>query len=139
VAATPELTLSPIGFVRSSLKDRAQAPLQGYEGAPEAWLELAAQFREGLTGLLTGDEVIVVTWFDRARRDVLKLHPRGDASLPITGVFATRSPDRPNPLGLHRVTILEREGTRLRVAPLEALDGTPVVDLKPVLDASNDR
>jgi tRNA-Thr(GGU) m(6)t(6)A37 methyltransferase TsaA len=131
-------TLKPIGFVRSALKDRSLAPKQGFEGAPEAWLELDQGFAEGLDGLSAGEAVVLVTWFHESRRDVLKLHPRGDPSLPIAGVFATRSPDRPNPLGLHRVTILEIAGTRLRVSPLEAIDGTPVVDIKPVLPESAD-
>ena len=131
-------TLRPIGFVRSALRDRSGAPKQGFEGAPDAWLELAQEFAEGLEGLSSGDEVVLLTWFHESRRDVLKLHPRGDPSLPITGVFATRSPDRPNPIGLHRVQILELTGTRLRVSPLEAIDGTPVVDLKPVLAESAD-
>lgn len=131
-------TLKPIGFVRSILSDRRSAPKQGFEGAPDAWLELAEEFTLGLEGLSVGDHVVLITWFHEARREVLKLHPRGDPSLPITGVFATRSPDRPNPLGLHRVEILELAGTRLRVSPLEAIDGTPVVDLKPVLAESAD-
>ena len=131
-------TLKPIGFVRSALKDRSLAPKQGFEGAPEAWLELDPEFADGLDGLSAGEAVVLITWFHESRRDVLKLHPRGDPSLPITGVFATRSPDRPNPLGLHRVTILEIAGTRLRVSPLEAIDGTPVVDIKPVLPESAD-
>jgi tRNA-Thr(GGU) m(6)t(6)A37 methyltransferase TsaA len=128
----------PIGFVRSALKDRSAAPKQGFEGAPEAWLEIENEYAQGLDGLSVGDQVVLVTWFHESRRDVLKLHPRGDPKLPITGVFATRSPDRPNPLGLHRVTLHEITGTRLRVGPLEAIDGTPVVDLKPVLAESAD-
>jgi tRNA-Thr(GGU) m(6)t(6)A37 methyltransferase TsaA len=127
------LTLSPIGFVRSSLKDLDAAPMQGDEGAPDAWLELFPPHGAGLNGLSVGDAVIVITWFDRARRDVLELHPRGDPSRPLTGVFATRSPDRPNPIGLHRVTVIERAEGRLCVGPLEAIDGTPVLDIKPVL------
>jgi tRNA-Thr(GGU) m(6)t(6)A37 methyltransferase TsaA len=128
----------PIGFVRSSLKARAEAPKQGYEGAPDAWLEIAPEVRDGLDGIKPGDDLIVVTWLDRARSDVLRVHPRGNPANPITGVFSTRSPDRPNPLGLHRVTVREVEGLRLKVGPLEALDGTPVVDLKPVLAQSSD-
>jgi tRNA-Thr(GGU) m(6)t(6)A37 methyltransferase TsaA len=131
-------TLKPIGFVRSALKNRSFAPMQGFEGAPEAWLELDQEFADGLDGMSAGEAVVLVTWFHESRRDVLKLHPRDDPSLPIAGVFATRSPDRPNPLGLHRVTILEIAGTRLRVSPLEAIDGTPVVDIKPVLPESAD-
>jgi tRNA-Thr(GGU) m(6)t(6)A37 methyltransferase TsaA len=131
-------TLRPIGFVRSTLKDRSAAPMQGFEGAPEAWLELESEFADGLDGLSTGDAVVLITWFHESRRDVLKLHPRDDPSLPISGVFTTRSPDRPNPLGLHPVTIHEIAGTRLRVSPLEAIDGTPLVDIKPVLAESAD-
>jgi tRNA-Thr(GGU) m(6)t(6)A37 methyltransferase TsaA len=131
--------LHPIGVVRSPLADRASAPLQGDEGAPDAWIELAAPVVEALEGLQAGDELILITWLHEARRDVLKVHPRGDESRPLTGVFATRSPDRPNPLGLHRVTALEIAPGRLRVEPLEAIDGTPVVDIKPVLGATADR
>lgn len=130
--------LTAVGVVRSGLTDPRKAPMQGYEGAPEAWLELREAFAEGLDGLAAGHDVIVITWLHEARRDVLRLHPRDDHRLPITGVFATRSQDRPNPLGLHRVRILEVSGNRLRVAPLEAVDGTPVVDIKPVLPASAD-
>lgn len=130
--------LKPIGVVRSSLKDRATAPNQSSEGAPDASIELTSSVLDGLQGVDVGDVMIVVTWFHEARRDVLKLHPRWDTRLPLTGVFATRSPDRPNPLGLHRVTVLEIAGRELRVGPLEAIDGTPVVDLKPVLQASVD-
>ncbi len=130
--------LAPIGFVRSSLKDRSAAPRQGFEGAPEAWIEIGEEFAEGLNGLSVGDQVVLITFFHESRRDVLMLHPRGDPNLPLTGVFATRSPDRPNPLGLHRVTLHEIAGTRLRVSPLEAIDGTPLVDLKPVLAESAD-
>ena len=122
-----------IGYVRSSLRSRDEAPRQGSEGAPDAWLELDLDVRTGLEGTTVGDEVIVLTWFHESRRDVLKLHPRGDPSLPITGVFATRSPDRPNPIGLHRVRVLEVAGPRIKVGPLEAIDGTPIVDIKPVL------
>jgi tRNA-Thr(GGU) m(6)t(6)A37 methyltransferase TsaA len=133
-----QYTLRPIGFVRSALKDRSAAPMQGFEGAPEAWIELEREFADGLDGLSTGDPIVLITWFHESRRDVLKLHPRDDPTLPISGVFTTRSPDRPNPLGLHRVTIHEIAGTRLRVNPLEAIDGTPVVDIKPVLAESAD-
>ena len=130
--------LNPIGFIRSSLQAREDAPRQGYEGAPDAWLELKEELAPALGGLSVGDAVIVITWFHRAKRDVLEVHPRSDRRNPLTGVFATRSPDRPNPLGLHRVTVLERVGTRLKIGPIEALDGTPVVDIKPVLDQSAD-
>jgi tRNA-Thr(GGU) m(6)t(6)A37 methyltransferase TsaA len=128
-----DAVIRPIGHVRSSLTSRAQAPRQGDEGAPDAWLELDEAVAPGLDGLAAGDEVIVLTWFHQARRDVLKLHPRGDTSLPVSGVFTTRSPDRPNPIGLHRVRVREVARNRLKVGPLEALDGTPVVDIKPVL------
>jgi tRNA-Thr(GGU) m(6)t(6)A37 methyltransferase TsaA len=125
--------LNPIGRVRSALKDRRAAPRQGNEGAPEATIELSPSVVEGLGGIRAGSEVIVITWLHEARRDVLTVHPRGEESRPLTGVFATRSPDRPNPLGLHRVTVLAIAGRELEVAPLEAIDGTPVVDIKPVL------
>src|SRR5262245_6624021 len=130
--------LNPIGFIRSALRTRREAPKQGSEGAPDAWLEVAAPFAQGLDGLATGDEIIVVTWLHQARRDVLKVHPRWDVRLPLTGVFATRSPDRPNPLGLHRVRVVEIAGNRLKVGPIEAVDGTPVVDVKPVLPGGAD-
>ncbi len=130
--------LTPIGIVRSPLRSRAEAPMQGYEGAPDAWLEIFPAFAEALDGIAPGSEVVVLTWFHRSRRDVLKVHPRRDPANPLTGVFATRSPDRPNPIGLHRVTVLEVDGTRLRVAPLEAIDGTPVLDVKSVLSRSED-
>ena len=125
--------LQRIGIVRSPLKVREKAPNQGSEGGPDAWIELTPSVLDGLEGIAAGDELIVITWLHEARRDVLKTHPRGDKSVPLAGVFATRSPDRPNPLGLHRVTVLEVAGLTLKVAPLEAIDGTPVVDLKPVL------
>jgi tRNA-Thr(GGU) m(6)t(6)A37 methyltransferase TsaA len=125
--------IRPIGWVESSLQDRADAPKQG-AGAPDAWLALAPEYLEGLRDVQVGTEAILLTWFDRADRTVLVTRPRDDPRNPLTGVFSTRSPDRPNPVGLHRVRILARDGARLRVGPLEALDGTPVVDLKPVLD-----
>lgn len=133
-----EYLLHPVGFIQSPLKDRGEAPRQGNEGAPNAWLEVNSAVAEGLEGIAVGNEIIVITWFHESRRDVLKLHPRGDKTNPLTGVFATRSPDRPNPLGLHRVTVLEIAGNRLKVGPIEAIDGTPVVDLKPVLPQSAD-
>ena len=108
-------------------------PRQGSEGAPDAWLEVDPAFARGLSGIAPGDEVIVVTWLHRADREVLETHPRNDPAIPLAGVFATRSPDRPNPLGLHRVTVREITGARLRIGPIEAIDGTPVVDVKPVL------
>jgi tRNA-Thr(GGU) m(6)t(6)A37 methyltransferase TsaA len=130
--------LHPIGHVRSTLRRLAEAPRQGSEGAPDAWLEIDPRFEPALRGLAAGADVIVITWLDRADRDVVETHPRNDPANPLTGVFATRSPDRPNPLGLHRVTVRELGGTRLRVGPLEAIDGTPVVDVKPVLAATDD-
>jgi tRNA-Thr(GGU) m(6)t(6)A37 methyltransferase TsaA len=126
-------TLRPIGTIRSVLETRDQAPKQGDEGAPDAWLEVHPWAREALQGVVVGDQLIVITWFDRARRDVLRVHPRSDPSRPLTGVFATRSPDRPNPLGLHPVFVRAMEEERIRVGPIEALDGTPVVDIKPVI------
>ncbi len=131
-----EFTLYPVGFVRSPLKHLAEVPRQGSEGAPEAWLEVEPALAEGFDGFTVGDKIIVITWFHLAQRDILKLHPRDDKTIPLTGVFATRSPDRPNPLGLHPVTILEIDGHRLKVGPLEAIDGTPIVDIKPVLPPS---
>ena len=135
----PEYVIEPIGFVRSELTRLEAAPMQGDEGAPEAWLELTPQAAEGLAGLQVGDELILLTWLHLAQRDVLQVHPRGDLNRPLTGVFATRSPDRPNPIGLHRVSVLEvaYAERKLRVAPLEAIDGTPIVDIKPVLAGSN--
>jgi tRNA-Thr(GGU) m(6)t(6)A37 methyltransferase TsaA len=128
----------PIGVIRSILKTRGQAPKQGSEGAPDAWLEMSPSVAEGLDGLVVGNEVIVVTWLHRARRNRLKVYPRSDRRLPLTGVFATRSPDRPNPLGLHRVTVRGIAKNRLRIGPIEAIDGTPVVDIKPVLAGPQD-
>ena len=131
--------LQPIGRVESPLLDRAKAPRQGNEGSPDAWLNIEARFRAALDGLQVGDEVIVLTWLDRARRDVLVVHPRGDPANPLQGVFNTRSPDRPNPIGLHRVRILAMEDTRIQVSDMEAIDGTPVIDVKPVLDPRVER
>jgi tRNA-Thr(GGU) m(6)t(6)A37 methyltransferase TsaA len=129
--------LERVGEIRSTLRDRAEAPRQGGEGAPDAWLEVRPQFAPALSGISAGDDLLVVTWLHRADRSVLEVHPRDDPAAPLAGVFATRSPDRPNPLGLHRVTVREVYGTRLRVGPIEAIDGTPVVDIKPVLDFSD--
>ena len=129
---TPVLTL--IGVVESTLVNLDDSPRQGDEGAPDAWLVIAPDFVTALDGLAAGDDILVFTWLDRARRDVLRVHPRGDRTRPEEGVFATRSPHRPNPIGLHRVTIVAIDGTRVHVRPLEALNGTPVVDIKPVLD-----
>ena len=125
--------LHAIGLIRSSIKQRSEAPKQGSEGAPDAWLEVNPAVAEGLDGLAAGDELIVVSWLHQARRDVLKVHPRSNPSAPLTGVFATRSPDRPNPVGLHPVTVREVDKNRLRIGPIEAIDGTPVVDIKPAL------
>jgi len=133
----PIVRIEPIGIVRSPLTRLEDAPMQGDEGAPEAWLELTPQTAPALKGLTAGDELIVLTWLHLAQRDVLEVHPRGDLNRPLTGVFATRSPDRPNPIGLHRVSVLEIEAQRLRVAPLEAIDGTPIIDIKPVLVGSD--
>lgn len=125
--------LKVIGSVESPLTDMDSAPRQPDEGAPEAWLVFESEILEGLRTVRAGDEVILVTWLDRARRDVLSVHPRGDASRPLAGVFSTRSPHRPNPIGLHRVEITAIDGRRLRVRSLEALDGTPIIDVKPIL------
>lgn len=132
---SPLYTIEPIGFVRSELTRLEDAPMQGDEGAPDAWLELLPQVVQGLSGIQSGDQLIVLTWLHLALRDVLQVHPRGDLNRPLTGVFATRSPDRPNPVGLHRVTVLEVVGAegKLRVTRLEAIDGTPIMDIKPVL------
>jgi len=135
---TVELVLHRIGVVRSSVTDRKNAPRQGYEGAPEASIEVDAEFARGLDGIKAGDDVVLLTWLHQGQRDVLEVRPRKDPRNPLTGVFATRSPDRPNPIGLHRVTVTRIEGARLGVRPLEVIDGTPVVDIKPVLDQSND-
>jgi tRNA-Thr(GGU) m(6)t(6)A37 methyltransferase TsaA len=127
-----------IGTIRSTLKSRSQAPKQGAEGAPDAWLEVNSIAAPGLDGLVVGQDLIVVTWLHRARRDVLKVHPRSNLRRPLTGVFATRSPDRPNPVGLHRVTLRRIVKNRLRIGPLEAIDGTPVIDIKPLLPGLRD-
>jgi tRNA-Thr(GGU) m(6)t(6)A37 methyltransferase TsaA len=129
----PRFEVQPIGTVQSPLTDPASAPRQGDEGASDAWLAFEPAVLEGLEGIRVGDEVIVVTWLDRARRDVLRVHPRGDPSRPEQGVFNTRSSDRPNPIGLHRVEVLAIEDGRIEVRNLEAVDGTPIVDVKPVL------
>ena len=126
-------------MIRSELANLANAPLQGDEGSYEAWLELTSQVAQGLVGIKVGDNLIVLTWLHRAQRDVLQVHPRGRPDAPLTGVFATRSPDRPNPIGLHRVSVLQIAGQYLKVAPIEAIDGTPIVDIKPVLTQLNDR
>ena len=127
------MELRAIGRVASSLTDRAAAPKQGFEGGPEAWVVLEPELAAGLEGISAGDEIIVVTWLDRAQRDVLRVHPRDDRTAPQRGVFSTRSADRPNPIGLHPVRVLAVEGHRVLVSDLEAVDGTPVLDLKPRL------
>jgi tRNA-Thr(GGU) m(6)t(6)A37 methyltransferase TsaA len=133
------MELIAIGTVESPLTDRAAAPKQGDEGAPDAWLAFDASVADGLEGLAAGDELLVLTWLDRAARDVLRTRPRDDPARPEQGVFATRSPDRPNPIGLHRVRVLAVDGLRLRVSDLEALDGTPIVDVKPALARVDER
>ena len=130
----PPFELHPIGWVRSPLTDRTAAPKQGFEGGPDAWLEFDAAVLEGLRDLRVGDEVTLVTWLHRASREVLVTRPRDDPANPEVGVFSTRSPDRPNPIGLHRVEIAGLDGPRVRVRRLEALDGTPILDVKPVLN-----
>jgi tRNA-Thr(GGU) m(6)t(6)A37 methyltransferase TsaA len=131
--------LRPVGFVRSPLTTRENAPKQGSEGAPPAIVEIDPAFVQALDGIVTGSEVILLTWLHQSDRDTLRVHPRGDPQKPLRGVFATRSPDRPNPIGLHRVRVLEiGESGRLRVEPLEAIDGTPVVDIKPVLTGAGE-
>jgi tRNA-Thr(GGU) m(6)t(6)A37 methyltransferase TsaA len=131
--------LRPIGTVESPLTDPNAAPKQGDEGAPEAWLVFEPDVRDGLRDLQADTEIIVLTWLDRADRSVLEVHPRDDPANPMQGVFNTRSADRPNPIGLHRVEIVAVDGSRLRVRNLEAIDGTPILDVKPVLDQWRDR
>jgi tRNA-Thr(GGU) m(6)t(6)A37 methyltransferase TsaA len=131
--------LQPIGTVRSKLNRVEDCVNQGWEGAPDAWVEINPDFVNGLKGITPGCEVVLLTWFHMAKRNVLKLHPRNNPENPLRGVFATRSPDRPNPVGLHRVEVLEVDMQgRLRVRPLEALDGTPIIDIKPILQKSLD-
>ena len=134
MSSTP-FQVVPIGRVESPLTDPVAAPRQGDEGAPDAWLVFEPAVLDGLDGISPGDEVVVLTWLDRADRDVLRVHPRGDVARPQEGVFKTRSQHRPNPIGLHRVTIVSIDGGRARVHNLEALDGTPILDVKPVLSA----
>jgi tRNA-Thr(GGU) m(6)t(6)A37 methyltransferase TsaA len=131
--STASGVLRPVGFLESDLKARHEAPKQGEEGAPDAWLAIEPWAGDALDGIAVGDTLIVITWFHQAQRDVMRVHPRSDPRNPITGVFATRSPDRPNPLGLHTVTVRAIDGLRLRIGPIEAIDGTPVVDIKPAL------
>ena len=132
-------TIEPVGYVRSDLIRLEDAPRQGDECAPEAWLEIGPAVTAGLAGVQVGDELIVLTWLHLADRSVLQVHPRGDQARPLTGVFATRSPDRPNPVGLHHVYVLEVAEGRLRVSPLEAIHGTPIIDLKPALTSNPSR
>jgi tRNA-Thr(GGU) m(6)t(6)A37 methyltransferase TsaA len=133
------MELVAVGTVESPLTERASAPKQGDEGAPDAWVAFDERFADALDGIAAGDELLLLTWFDRAARDVLRVRPRSDPARAEQGVFGTRSPDRPNPIGLHRVTVLEIDGLRVRVSNLEALDGTPVVDVKPVLGGVDER
>lgn len=132
-AMRADLEIRPVGRVESALRDRAAAPKQGNEGAPEAWLVFEAELLDALHGIEVGDEILVLTWLDRGKRDVLRTRPRDDPANPLQGVFNTRSPDRPNPIGLHPVTVLAIEGPRMLVSELEALDGTPILDLKPLI------
>jgi tRNA-Thr(GGU) m(6)t(6)A37 methyltransferase TsaA len=127
------MQLRPVAVVESPLRARADAPKQGFEGAPDAWLVFDPEVADAVSDVAVGDRLIVLTWLDRGDRSVLRVHPRSDPATPLTGVFSTRSPDRPNPIGLHEVTVREIDGLRVRVSDLEALDGTPVVDVKPRL------
>lgn len=132
--------IEPIGIIRSPLTNLSDAPRQGDEGSYQAWLEFSPDVAPALLGINIGDQLIVLTWLHLAHRDVLQVHPRGNPDNPLTGVFTTRSPHRPNPIGLHRVSVLQIEAQRLKVAPLEAIDGTPILDIKPVLtDKIDDR
>jgi tRNA-Thr(GGU) m(6)t(6)A37 methyltransferase TsaA len=136
----PPINLVAIGHVESPLVDREQAPKQGNEGAPESWVVFRDEFAEALRDLRAGDEMLVLTWLDRGDRTTLSVHPRDDLTAPMRGVFSTRSQDRPNPIGIHRVRIAQIESrTRFKVLDLEAFDGTPVVDVKPVLDRTLER
>ncbi len=131
--SVPAYSVRPIGVVRSALRDASAAPKQGPEGAPSAWIEVDPGFAAALPGLAVGDQLILLTWLHEAQRDLLQVHPRDDLDSPLKGVFATRSADRPNPIGLHPVKLLAIEGLRLHVSPLEAIDGTPIVDIKPAI------
>lgn len=131
----PPVSLHPIGRLASDLRALADAPRQGEEGAPEAWLELGREYADGLAGVRVGDRLVILTWLHQARRDLLKVHPRGDPDQPLTGVFACRSPHRPNPIGLHNVQVLAMGADRIRIGPIEAIDGTPVLDIKIALRA----
>ena len=137
MTAPVSYSVYPIGLIRSDLKRREDAPRQGREGAPNASIEVLPSYMKALHRMQIGDEIIIISWLHRARRNVREVHPRGDASRPLMGVFSTRSPDRPNPIGLHRVKVFGMNRGRLHVGPIEAIDGTPVIDIKPVID-SND-
>jgi tRNA-Thr(GGU) m(6)t(6)A37 methyltransferase TsaA len=134
-----DFTVRPIGRVESSLTSTADAPRQGDEGAPDAYLILDPDVQTGLDGITAGDEIVLLTWLHKADRSILRVHPRGDLSRPEAGVFSTRAPNRPNPIGLHRVRVLDVDEYRLHVSGLEAIDGTPIVDLKPVLGSIDER
>ena len=131
--------LIPVARVESELRDLDEAPRQGDEGAPDAWVVVDPAYAVAAADIAVGARLVLLTWLDRARRDVLAVHPRGDRSRPETGVFSTRSPHRPNPVGLHDVTVKAVDGTRLLVGPLEAVDGTPVLDIKSVLEPAQQR
>ena len=134
-----KIEVVPVGWVESPLTEMTQAPMQPDEGAPPAWLVFEPGVADAMRDLLPGTEILVLTWLDRADRGVLETIPRGDPGNPMTGVFSTRSPDRPNPIGLHRVRVIAVDGLRAQVDHLEALDGTPVIDVKAVLDQAADR
>jgi tRNA-Thr(GGU) m(6)t(6)A37 methyltransferase TsaA len=138
-SSATDFTVRPIGRVQSPLVSTADAPRQGDEGAPDAYLLLDPEVQAGLDGIAVGDELIVLSWLHEADRTVLRVHPRGDLSRPEAGVFSTRAPSRPNPIGLHRVRVLDIAGVRLHVSGLEAIDGTPVIDLKPTLASIEER
>ena len=138
-SSATDFTVHPIGRVQSPLISTADAPRQGDEGAPDAYLVLHPEVQAGLDGVAVGDEIIILTWLHEADRSVLRVHPRGDLSRPEAGVFSTRAPSRPNPIGLHRVRVLDIAGVRLHVSGLEAIDGTPVIDLKPTLASIEER
>jgi tRNA-Thr(GGU) m(6)t(6)A37 methyltransferase TsaA len=131
-------SLRPIGVIRSTLRKRSEAPKQASEGAPDVWLDIQNFALSALDGIAPGDDLLILTWLHQSDRTVLKVHPRSDPSRRLTGVFATRSPDRPNPIGLHRVTVRKIEKHSLRIGPMEAIDGTPVVDIKPALSCAPD-
>jgi tRNA-Thr(GGU) m(6)t(6)A37 methyltransferase TsaA len=127
-------SLKAVGVVKSALRERKNAPRQPFQGAPEAWLVVDARFADALDGVEPGSEILVFTWLHKAKRGILKVHPGRDPKNPLAGVFATRSPDRPNPVGLHRVKVIEiKKRVRMKVDHLEAIDGTPIIDIKPVL------